>query len=204
MKRHYHLQFFHISAVALGLWLSAQMPLLAQPTSASAAFVAVRSLDNFIITPDLPPLQPILPITNEVRLELSLGQRRLTVYQGEQELKSYSVAIGRPGWETPVGEFEVVRMVKYPVWVFPEIIDPQTGKIHASAGSVVPPGPENPLGERWIGFTTSGRSAIGFHGTPNPESIGQAASHGCVRMYNPDVRELFDLIQLGTPVIVRP
>lgn len=204
MKRHCYLQFLRVSAVTVSLWASVQLPLLAQPASASASPVAVRSLDNFIITPDLPPLEPILPVTNEVRLELSLSQRRLTVYQGEQELKRYPVAIGRPGWETPIGDFEVVRMVKYPVWVFPEIIDPQTGRTHASAGSVVPPGPENPLGERWIGFTTSGRSAIGFHGTPNPESIGQAASHGCVRMYNQDVRELFDLVQIGTPVVVRP
>jgi lipoprotein-anchoring transpeptidase ErfK/SrfK len=58
------------------------------------------------------------------------------------------------------------------------------------------------LGERWIGFWTDGQDTIGFHGTPNVKSIGTAASHGCVRMYNQDVRVLFDLVKVGTPVQV--
>ena len=67
---------------------------------------------------------------------------------------------------------------------------------------VMPPGPENPLGDRWIGFWSDGNNVIGFHGTPNRESVGRAASHGCVRMYNEDIRQLFDMVDLGTPVIV--
>lgn len=66
----------------------------------------------------------------------------------------------------------------------------------------MPPGPDNPLGERWIAFWTDGTNVIGFHGTPNRDSVGRAASHGCVRMYNEDVRELYDIVSTGTPVTV--
>jgi hypothetical protein len=67
-----------------------------------------------------------------------------------------------------------------------------------------PPGPENPLGARWIGFWTDGNNAIGFHGTPHEHLIGQAVSHGCVRMRNTDVIELYERIRVGAQVIVQP
>ncbi|MEB3118669.1 MAG: L,D-transpeptidase, partial [Limnothrix sp.] len=62
----------------------------------------------------------------------------------------------------------------------------------------------NPLGVRWIGFWTNGDNSIGFHGTPNPELIGQAVSHGCVRMRNEDIVDLFDRVTEGMPVRVEP
>ncbi|MBE9212262.1 L,D-transpeptidase [Plectonema cf. radiosum LEGE 06105] len=62
--------------------------------------------------------------------------------------------------------------------------------------------PENPLGTHWIGFWTDGQNWVGFHGTPNPETVGKAVSHGCLRMYNRDIKELFQLVNLGTPVTV--
>lgn len=127
-----------------------------------------------------------------VNLRLNLSDRKVYVYRGETLEKSYPVAIGRPGWETPTGEFEV----------FSQIVDP--GWTNPFDGSQMPPGPDNPLGERWIAFWTDGTNSIGFHGTPNRDSVGQAASHGCIRMYNEDVRELFDIVALGTPVIVEP
>lgn len=127
-----------------------------------------------------------------LKLLLSLSDRTVYVYRGEVLETSYPVAIGRPGWETPTGEFEVFSQVVEPGWT-----NPITGETMA-------PGAENPLGDRWIAFWTDGTNAIGFHGTPNRESVGQAASHGCIRMYNEDVRELFDMVALGTPVIVEP
>ena len=82
-------------------------------------------------------------------------------------------------------------MLKQPTW------------IHPFTSEVVPGGtPENPLGSRWIGFWTDGKNSIGFHGTPNPESVGKAVSHGCVRMYNEDVKDLFRQVKLGTLVTV--
>jgi lipoprotein-anchoring transpeptidase ErfK/SrfK len=71
-------------------------------------------------------------------------------------------------------------------------------------GEILPPGPDSALGLRWIGFWTNGKDFIGFHGTPTLDSIGHAASHGCVRMRNEDVVALFEKVQLGTPVKVEP
>ncbi len=66
------------------------------------------------------------------------------------------------------------------------------------------PGPKSPLGERWIGFWTNGKNTIGFHGTSGEHLIGQAVSHGCVRMRNADIKAMFDMVEVGTPVIVKP
>ncbi len=126
------------------------------------------------------------------RLEINLRQRRVTLFQGNQVVKSYPIAIGRPGWETPVGNFSVKQMFKDPPWV------------HPFKGFVIPGGdPENPLGRHWIGFWTDGKNWVGMHGTPNPESVGRAVSHGCIRMYNRDIAELFTKVTPGTPVIVK-
>jgi lipoprotein-anchoring transpeptidase ErfK/SrfK len=81
-------------------------------------------------------------------------------------------------------------MVKDPAWQ------------HPWNGKIFPPGPNNPLGVRWIGFWTDGKNTIGFHGTPNERVMGQAVSHGCVRMRNPDVVALFELVKVGTTVVV--
>jgi lipoprotein-anchoring transpeptidase ErfK/SrfK len=107
-------------------------------------------------------------------------------------VKSYPIAVGRPGWETPKGKFQVRQMFKNPVWVSP-----------LEKGVTIPGGdPENPLGRFWIGFWTDGKNWIGFHGTPNPKSVGRAASHGCIRMYNKDIEDLFQRVSLGIEVRV--
>ena len=138
--------------------------------------------------------EPATPETADqtVRLRLSLSDRRVYVYRGETVEASYPVAIGRAGWETPPGEFSV----------FSQIVDP--GWTNPFTNEVAPPGPDNPLGERWIGFWSDGNNVIGFHGTPNRNSVGKAASHGCVRMYNEDVRALYDVVAIGTLVTVEP
>ncbi|MBE9079484.1 L,D-transpeptidase [Romeria aff. gracilis LEGE 07310] len=136
-----------------------------------------------VATPDLPEEAPI-------RLVLRINARRVYAYRGEAVVASYPVAVGKPGWETPTGEYEVFSTIVEPGWTNP------------FTGEVAPPGPSNPLGERWIGFWTDGENVIGFHGTPNRESIGRAASHGCVRMYNEDIRELYEIVEMGTPVTV--
>lgn len=126
----------------------------------------------------------------EIRLVLRLKKRRVYVYQGKKVLASYPVAIGKPGWETPKGNFKVIEMLENPGWT------------NFKTGEVIAPGPNSPLGERWIGFWTDGRDLIGFHGTPNRASVGKAVSHGCVRMYNEDVRKLYEFVKLGTSVTV--
>lgn len=126
------------------------------------------------------------------RLVLKLNERKVYAYQNDRLLVSYRVAIGKKGWETPEGKFEITQMVENPKWE-----NPWNGKISA-------PGPNSPLGERWIGFWNDGKDYIGFHGTPGEHLIGQAVSHGCVRMRNVDVKALFELVDTGIPVIVQP
>jgi lipoprotein-anchoring transpeptidase ErfK/SrfK len=151
-------------------------------------------------------LQEQTPAQRE--LVLDRRNRHLTVLENGQELRRFPVAVGRPGWETPVGRFAVIERVADPSWE------------HPATGETVPPGPANPLGSRWIGFHRDclGRSGFngrehlvvegcvssGFHGTPNRDSVGQAVSHGCVRLFDEHVQELFELVQLGTPVTVLP
>nr|RNJ64606.1 MAG: hypothetical protein EDM05_35630 [Leptolyngbya sp. IPPAS B-1204] len=138
------------------------------------------------------PLAPAAKPAATIRLVVQLSQRRVQVYEGEQVKASYPVAVGQAGWETPTGQFQVFQMLQQPGWT------------HPLTDAAVPAGANNPLGERWIGFWSDGHQAIGFHGTPDPASVGTAASHGCLRMYNEDVRALYDWVQLGTPVTVEP
>lgn len=142
----------------------------------------------------LPQLAPVAPAASQItRLEIDLSSRRLTAYQGTNTTKTYSIAVGRQGWQTPTGSFQVMQMTRNPTWMNP------------LTRSVIPGGdPHNPLGSYWIGFWTDGRNWVGMHGTPNPESVGQAASHGCVRLYNHDIQELFSQVTVGTPVVVVP
>ncbi|MFB2892265.1 L,D-transpeptidase [Aerosakkonemataceae cyanobacterium BLCC-F50] len=140
-------------------------------------------------TPGTVQPSPVSPV-EDTWLKIKLQERRVYVYRDNQVKTSFPVAIGKPGWETPTGKFQIIQMVKDPAWQ------------HPWNGKVFPPGPNNPLGVRWIGFWTDGKNTIGFHGTPNERVMGQAVSHGCVRMRNRDVVALFELVQVGTTVVV--
>ncbi|MBE9190838.1 L,D-transpeptidase [Gloeocapsopsis crepidinum LEGE 06123] len=143
------------------------------------------------VTPQPPTSTTVNVVAAPVRLTIQLSSRKVTLYRGDTPIKSYPIAVGRSGWETPTGNFRVGQMLKNPTWISP------------LTDEVVPGGhPDNPLGSYWIGFWSDGRNSIGFHGTPNPESVGTAASHGCIRMYNKDVEELFSQVSLGTSVAV--
>ncbi|PZV19354.1 MAG: L,D-transpeptidase [Leptolyngbya sp.] len=127
-----------------------------------------------------------------LRLEIRLSRRQVSLYRGDTVVKSYAIAVGRAGWETPRGTFQVKQMFRNPTWIHP-----------LKKGIVIPGGdPENPLGRYWIGFWSNGKNWIGFHGTDNPKSVGKAASHGCIRMHNEDIEELFKKVSLGTEVKV--
>jgi lipoprotein-anchoring transpeptidase ErfK/SrfK len=139
----------------------------------------------------IPSTIPTPAIRTDLRIEINLTRRRLTLYQGQQTLKVYPVAVGKSGWETPLGQFQVRQMYENPPWRNP------------FTGEVIPGGSgDNPLGRRWIGFWTNGKNWVGMHGTPKPSTVGQAASHGCIRMFNRDIEELFSKVAIGTPVRV--
>lgn len=162
-----------------------------RPLPLEVSMAAIAPLPNNDIVRDPALFLPQAP-QRVSRLVLRLSERRLYGYHGDREIVAYDVAIGRDEWETPTGAFTVFQQQQHPAWE------------HPFTGEVVAPGPDNPLGARWIGFWTDGTNAIGFHGTPDEHLIGEAVSHGCVRMRNADVIELYDLIALGTAVVVLP
>ena len=128
---------------------------------------------------------------NEVRLVVDLSNRRVYVYQKGEVIASYPTGIGKKGWETPTGTFQVMHKQHDPVWR------------HPITGRVFSAGENSPLGDRWIGFLSAKDGEIGFHGTPDETLVGNPVSHGCLRMRNPDVRMLYDQVKIGTIVEVR-
>lgn len=130
--------------------------------------------------------------STDARVVLRLEERRVYLYSGEMLVSSYPVAVGTDETPTPQGEFSVGQMIVNPAWQ-----SPWTGEVHE-------PGPDSALGVRWIGFAESDAGSFGFHGTPTLDSIGTAASNGCVRMRNEDVVALYASVSVGTPVIVEP
>lgn len=131
-------------------------------------------------------------LVNEPKIVIQLSHRKLVFYQNDTLQAQYDIAVGREGWETPTGEFRILNMRENPVWQ-----NPITGETFVA-------GEANPLGSRWIGFWTDGKHQIGLHGTNQDYLIGQAVSHGCIRMRDAEIRVLFDQVALGTPVIVEP
>lgn len=120
--------------------------------------------------------------------------RQLFLLDGAKRvLKTYPVAVGRPGFPTPEGQFKVTRLVKHPGFENP---------YKPSGASRISPGRNNPLGTRWIGFHPVKNGEYGIHGTNRPSSIGRFASHGCVRMYVKDAENLFNHVSFNMPVVV--
>ena len=132
-----------------------------------------------------------LATAKQQQLVVDLGQRQVTLYEAETLLARFEIAVGQDDWQTPTGEFTVMDKRRNPAWQ------------HPITGQVVPAGPDNPLGSRWIGFWTDGQYFIGFHGTNEEDLIGQAVSHGCIRMRDRDIQALYEQVAIGIPVIVK-
>jgi len=148
-----------------------------------------------------PPPPPVEQPKPEPYLLLKLNERKLYLMNSEKEppVDSYKVAIGQPKWPTPTGHFQINQMV-----VNPDFLVFDFNKPDSKTRGRVPPGPNSPLGLRWISFAFAHGWNIGFHGTAKTEVLGMAVSHGCVRMSNPDVVRVYDKVKIGTPVIVEP
>jgi lipoprotein-anchoring transpeptidase ErfK/SrfK len=125
------------------------------------------------------------------KLVVDVSDRQVYVYKLGKLLASYRLAVAQPGWETPTGVFPILNMERHPTW------------IHPITGEAIAPGPDNPLGIAWVGFWSDGKSEIGFHGTNQEELIGEAVSHGCLRMRNQDIEALYGQVTLGTLVSVQ-
>ena len=187
-------------------------PSLAPSPTAAAAGASATVLPP--ASPSAPPgtapspaaTGPATPVDRA--LVLDRKRRLLSLIENGRLVRRFPVAVGMPGWETPVGSFQVLNKTENPVWEHPQ------------KGTHTPAGPANPLGSRWIGFhqdcqgrrgwdgehmlDVKGCVVAGFHGTPHRWTVGQALSHGCVRLYDEDVRQVFDFVLIGTPVTVLP
>ncbi len=120
------------------------------------------------------------------RIVVSIPDRKLVLLDGDKVLRVYDVAVGKASTPTPQGDFRIINRDQNPTWYGPSV--------------VVPPGKDNPLGTRWMGLSFKG---YGIHGTNAPSSVGKAASHGCIRMRQADLEELFGLVEVGMPVELR-
>jgi lipoprotein-anchoring transpeptidase ErfK/SrfK len=118
----------------------------------------------------------------------------VTLWKDLEVAEKYTVAVGQPAYPTPTGLYSVTDKQIDPVWSVPD--SPWAGEL---AGTTVAGGTaENPLKARWMGIT----DGVGFHGTSEVDSLGTAASHGCIRMSVPDVEDLYDRVPVGTPVYI--
>lgn len=142
----------------------------------------------------IPGLRIVPRDAPEQGIVVNLPERGFYVFRKDEQARFFPIAIGQPGrFQTPVGSYSVREKVVNPEWVAPE---------WAGMGedNVVPAGPNNPLGDRWIGVSAGG---LGMHSTNNPASIGSASSHGCMRMYPEIARTVFDLVEVGWPVQIQ-
>jgi lipoprotein-anchoring transpeptidase ErfK/SrfK len=148
--------------------------------------VPVRKLTPEVTEADLGAQYPSYIVVNRDAYELKL-------FRNLQLVKTYTIAVGQQGLETPAGLYDIQDKQVDPTWHVPE--EAWAGDL---AGKTIPPGPDNPLKARWMGFN----GGAGIHGTADEASLGSAASHGCIRMSVPDVEELYDQVTVGTPVYV--
>jgi len=150
------------------------------------------------------PGRHILPPGPHEGIVVNLPEHRLYYYpkpkRGQpQQVITYPVSIGKMDWRTPLGLTHVIGKQKDPTWYPPESVR----KEHAANGdplpASVPPGPNNPLGEYAMRLA-AGNGTYLIHGTNNPLAVGMPVTHGCIRMYPDDVKALFPLVPVGTPV----
>jgi lipoprotein-anchoring transpeptidase ErfK/SrfK len=118
----------------------------------------------------------------------------LRLFKHLKLVKSYRIAVGQAGLETPAGLYHVQTKTVNPSWHVPD--SAWAGDL---AGQVIPPGPENPIKARWMGIY----NGAGIHGTTDVGSLGTAASHGCIRMAIPDVEQLYDQVPMQAPVFIQ-
>jgi L,D-transpeptidase ErfK/SrfK len=130
---------------------------------------------------------------------LNIPEAQVYLVEKGQLVSEYPVAVSTTDRPAPLGRTRVVGKTKHPTWHVPASIQKEMGEKGLEVKTQVPPGPENPLGSRWIGWADG---TFGFHGTLVPSSIKRYASHGCVRFLRPHIEDLYDRVSVGTPVRV--
>jgi lipoprotein-anchoring transpeptidase ErfK/SrfK len=159
---------------------------LVEPTADHRVRAPVEATKAKVTTSELAQKYPTVVIINR-------GGFQLTLYKNLKVEKTYRIAVGRQGLETPAGQYNIQDKQVNPSWHVPN--SAWAGDL---AGKVIPPGPQDPIKARWMGIA----GGAGIHGTEESGSLGTAASHGCIRMAIPDVIDLFDRVNVGDPVFI--
>lgn len=144
------------------------------------------------------PTQYILPDTPHRGIVINLPEKRLYLYQ-RSKVFTFPIGIGRSGWTTPVGQLHIIGKMKNPAWYVPQSVRIEQAKNGNHLPKVVPPGPNNPLGQYALRLS---KPNYLIHGTHEPSGVGRRSSAGCLRMYPEDIRTLYTLTQINTPVLI--
>lgn len=155
-------------------------------------------------TPVLLPTQYVIPDVPRQGVVLNIASKRLFYFpeaaEGEpQVVKTYPIGIGRVGWETPLGDAKVIAKATDPHWYVPASVRKEHAEMGNPLPSVVPPGPENPLGAHVLKLDMPGYL---IHGTNQPYGVGMRVSHGCVRLYPENIELLYSLVDIGEQVMI--
>lgn len=142
----------------------------------------VLAVDNRHIVPDGMPSGILINLPQRMLFRRVAGE-----LQG-----AYPVALGKPDWQTPTGEFTVTSRELGKAWLVPRSIQQEMLREGQVVQTQVPPGPDNPLGKHWLGLSLPG---YGIHGTIAPHSIYHFQSHGCIRLHPDDAAELYDAVR---------
>jgi L,D-transpeptidase ErfK/SrfK len=138
------------------------------------------------------PTQWVLPPTTKYGIVINIAEMRLFYFiKSIQMVQTYPIGIGDEGWYSPLGTFHVSQKRKKPAWHIPESLQEKYQM------KIMPAGPDNPLGDYWMGLSIPG---YGIHGTNFPWAIGRLVTHGCIRLYPEDIERLFPAVPLKTPV----
>jgi lipoprotein-anchoring transpeptidase ErfK/SrfK len=159
---------------------------LVEPTADHKVRPPVEKVKAKVTTAELGQKYPKVIIVNR-------GGFQLTLYSHLKVEKTYRIAVGQAGLETPAGQYTIQDKQVNPYWHVPT-----SAWAGSLAGRVIPPGPSNPIKARWMGIY----NGAGIHGTTDVGSLGTNASHGCIRMAIPDVEDLFDRVEVGDPVFI--
>jgi lipoprotein-anchoring transpeptidase ErfK/SrfK len=172
--------------VKTGLLRSEVQKMLTVPSGERTIKADVRKVPPKVTGNELQKKYPSYIIINR-------GGFQLSYYKNLKLDKTYPIAVGQQGLETPAGLYDVQDKQVNPSWHVPN--SAWAGDL---AGQVIPPGPQDPIKARWMGID----GGAGIHGTEDTGSLGSAASHGCIRMAIPDVIDLYDRVDVGTPVYI--
>ena len=137
------------------------------------------------------------------RLEIQLGARRLLAFDAADRLIAlFPCSIARDVAKRPIGELKIVNAAANPTYTFDPALFAESDDARTLTGKLIlPPGPNSPVGVVWLSLNAPG---YGIHGTPRPEDIGSAESHGCFRLANWNARKLLSMVSIGTPVTIQP